>query len=126
MFGRFFKKKKTTILTYIVAAIENYDIHLLDDLTSVFFVTNFVYNIDTYNDLVLQINSKKEIIKFIETLERDLAQDNIEIFILEYLNNERYILIILDPFELYQNKRIINHFKYYDEFINGFKLVKIE
>lgn len=78
---------------------------LLTSCKRIYDIGTLLYNAENYKNLLSAIEQNK-LPGFLETVDIDVRQDLIDIFLIEYLSESK-ILLIFDPIELYDNPQIL-------------------
>ncbi len=80
---------------------------LKNNLAEIFYIGGCEYNEESYKQMLLAISSNN-LRLFFDRIAYDTQKDDLELYLLKYKSAEPKLVILLDPFELFETERILN------------------
>jgi len=108
-FDRMLRKNKNPYYKKIKKLLENQGLDT--GMIEVYLLGGSTYNSENYEKALLAIE-KNALKPFLDTNSYDTQLDNIEFYLIYYASGTSKIILIYDPFELYQAEEILKTFNF--------------
>lgn len=80
--------------------------HREKDIVTAYFLFGITYSTDNLEEVKKAIAENK-LDELRQNISFNVQVDNIELYLVEYANTDKYIILLLDPYELYTREDII-------------------
>jgi hypothetical protein len=90
------------------------------NIAEAYYLGGCVYSSENYKNILLSI-ANNTLFQFLNKEKFDVQKDNMELYLISYRNDEKKLIVLCDPYELYQTEEILkvispyNHVKVQDE-----------